>query len=39
MSKLKQIRTQTGEFIKANGWRAAAIIEGVVIVILLAVGQ
>lgn len=39
MSKLKEIRTQAGEFIKSNGWRAAAIIEGVVIVILLAVAQ
>ena len=39
MSKFKEIRTQAGEFIKANGWRAAAIIEGLVIVILLAVAQ
>ena len=35
----KQIRKEAGEFIKANPWRFAAIIEGVVIVILLAVGQ
>ena len=36
---LKQTRKQAGEFIKSNPWRAAAIIEGVVIIILLAAAQ
>ena len=35
----KQIRKQAGEFIKANGWRAAAIIEGLVIILLLVAAQ
>ena len=36
---LKATRKQAGDFIKSNGWRAAAIIEGLVIVILLAAAQ
>ena len=40
MSKpIKEMRETAGRFIKANPWRFAAIIEGVVIVILLAAAQ
>ena len=39
MSKLKEIRTQAGEFIKANGWRAAAIVGWVLFFIALVMGQ
>ena len=35
----KQIRKQAGDFMKANPWRFAAIIEGIFIVILLAAAQ